>query len=252
MALLPSITPAAVPVRIKFDMFFDRAGVAAGISRAKKMGLWRAGSVVMQNARRSIEKRGMARPKLKEQRSTSSEAMREVLRSREKMVSTVYSKRARKKDERALQQARERMFEMRFRTPSAPGNPPYTHGAQAQLRRSITYGYDAATESVVVGGFMKGIERLVSLHEFGGSQKMAPWAWVPDNDGNGYRGIIGWWAVGRRPKSKRWKLMQRMKPNRFIYPKRPYMQPALEKGVASGRIVAQFANSVRMTGRPGA
>ena len=267
MALLPSITPAAVPVRIKFDMFFDRAGVAAGISKAKRAGLYKAGSVVMQNARRSIKKMGLAKPKLNVQKVYNNMTLGEIanlqgataerlgvlrdskgrfllgsggLRSRDGFIT-----------EADRQKVLERIFEIKFRPPSAPGTPPHTH--LGTLRKAIVYGYDSSTESVVVGGFMPGIPRIVSLHEFGGSQKMAPWAWVPADNGRGYTGIIGWWPVGREPHMhrNRWTPLKKMRQRHFIYPKRPYMQPALEKGISSGRIAAAFGNSVTMTGRPG-
>ena len=252
MALLPSIRPAEIPVRVKFSMFFDKAGVAAGISHAKKMGLWRAGSVVMQLARRSIEKKGLAKPKLKVMTQNPDASLGDLIRLQEARIQNSSSKRERMQAERIRQKLRERIFEIKFRPPSKAPNPPHTH--LGTLRKSIVYGYDSSTESVVVGGFMPGIPRIVSLHEFGGSQKMAPWAWVPDNSGRRYTGIIGWWPVGREPhmRRNRWTPLKKMRQRHFIYPKRPYMQPALEKGVASGRIVAQFANSVRMTGRPGA
>ena len=264
MALLPSIRPAEIPVRVKFSMFFDRAGVAAGISNAKKMGLWRAGSVVMQNARRSINKKGLARPKLKVMTQNQDASLGALIRLQEERIRTSSSKQERMQAERIRQKLRERIFEIKFRPPSLAGTPPNTH--LGTLRKSIVYGYDSSTESVVVGGFMPGIERIVSLHEYGGIQQMAAWAWIPNNNGRGYTGIIGWWPVGRRPQLRpaRWELMGRQSGEsrrgggplgqwrkNFRYPPRPYMRPALEKGIRSGRIAAQFSNSVTMTGRPG-
>ncbi|NBW16180.1 MAG: hypothetical protein EBR82_50175 [Caulobacteraceae bacterium] len=251
MALLPSIGPAEIPVRVKFSMFFDRAGVAAGISKAKRAGLYKAGSVVMQIARRSIEKKGLAKPKLKVMTQNPDASLGDLLRLQEAMIRSSTSKREKMQEERIRQKIRDRIFEIKFRPASKAPKPPHTH--LGTLRNSIVYGYDSSTESVVVGGFMAGIPRIVSLHEFGGSQKMAPWAWVPDNGGRGYTGIIGWWPVGREPHMhrNRWTPLQKMKPRHFIYPARPYMRPALEKGISSGRIAAAFGNSVTMTGRPG-
>jgi hypothetical protein len=251
MALLPSIQPAEIPVRINFDFFFDRAGVASNISHAKRMGLWRAGSVVMQIARRSITKMGMAKPKLKIMVENPGVPLWQL--HNKKGVT-----------QKVQQQIRQRMYEIRMKQPSPAGKPPHTHGGQ--LRKSITYAYDPRTESVVIGGFMQGIERLVSLHEFGGIQQMAAWAWIPDNNGRGYRGIIGWWPVGRKPhlRPERWELMgsQQGESRRgggplglwrknFRYPARPYMQPALMEGIRRGRIPKGFGNSVTMTGMPG-
>jgi hypothetical protein len=265
MALLPSIRPAEIPVRIKFDMFFDRAGVAAGISKAKRNGLVKAGLSVMQRARRSIEKRGSARPKLKVEKTYASMGLQQIAklqgataerlgvlrdsRGRFLVGSGGVSSRDGMITEQDRQKVKEILFEMKFKTPSAPGNAPYTW--TGALRNSITFGYDSSTESVVIGGFMRGIEKLVSLHEHGGSQKMSPWAWVPDKFGRGYSGIIGWWATGRKPRSRRWVPLTAMKSRHFVYPKRPYMAPALKDRIDKGKIAAAFGNSFTMTGRPG-
>jgi hypothetical protein len=251
MSLLPSIQPAEIPVRINFDFFFDRAGVASGISKAKRAGLYKAGSVVMQIARRSITKKGLARPKLKVMTQNPGVRLRDLMQM--KGV-----------DDKTRAKIEERIWEIKYRPPSLAGTPPNTH--LGTLRNSITYAYSPPTESVVVGGFMEGIPRLVSLHEFGGTQRMAAWAWIPAYNGRGYTGIIGWWPVGKKPylRRQRWQLMgsQQGESRRgggplgqwqknFRYPARPYMRPALEKGITSGRIPKGFGNSVTMTGMPG-
>lgn len=62
---------------------------------------------------------------------------------------------------------------------SMPGMPPHRHkqqrGAKAKhdygLQRSILYGYDAGTQSVVIGpsaAFGAGIRRIAKTHEYGG------------------------------------------------------------------------------------
>jgi hypothetical protein len=232
MALLPSFTPSKVEVRIDFKFFFDKPGVAAGISKKKKAGLYKAGSVVMQIARRSIKKMGMAKPKLAIMKQHPTLRLGELHNM--KGVS-----------KRTQQQIRDRLFEIRFRPPSQAGTPPNTHFGQ--LRNSITYAYDPGSESVVIGGFMQGINRIVSLHEFGGTQAMQAWSWIPDNNGRNYRGLIGWWAVGRKPqlRASRWEMMGPQWVRTFDYPARPYMEPAMKEGIKRGRIPAGFGSSVR-------
>lgn len=268
MALLPSIQPAAVPVQINFKFFFDRAGVAAHISKKKKMGLWRAGSVVMQIARRSIKKMGMAKPTLKVQKTYSSLTLGQISqlpgatterlgvmrddRGRFLKGSGGLSSRDGLLTESDRKKVLQRIKEIKRRDASRAGTPPHTHGGQ--LRNSIVYAYDPSSESVVVGGFMRGIPRIVSLHEFGGTQRMQAWAWIPQ-EGNTRRvtGIIGWWAVGREPYRNpgNWQPMGPKWQENFQYPARPYMQPALMRGILSGRIPRGFGSGVNMSGMPG-
>jgi len=237
MALLDSIQAGEVPVKIDFKFFFDKAGVAAGISKKKKAGLYKAGSVVMQIARRSIKKMGMAKPKLK------------VMTQHPKMPLSVivdaYGRSSKISRMIIADKIQQRINEIKFRPPSQPGTPPHTHGGQ--LRNSITYAYSPSTESVVVGGFMQGIPRIVSLHEFGGTQVMRAWAWIPRKTDRLSPGIIGWWPVGKKPRlrSNRWELMGSQWTRTFDYPARPYMKPALMEGIRRGRIPAGFGNSVR-------
>jgi len=243
MALLPSLTPARVEVRIKFSMFFDRAGVASGISKAKKAGLYKSGSVVMQIARRSIQKKGMARPKLA------------VMKQHPKMplssIVDAYGRSSKISRMLIADKIQQRINEMKSRDPSPAESPPFTH--TGALRNSITYAYDPSSESVVIGGFMPGIARIVSLHEHGGTQTMQAWAWIPRKTDRLAAGIIGWWALGRKPRLRkgRWEKMGSQWIRDFTYPKRPYMAPALKEAITKGRIPKSFGNSVSMSGTPG-
>lgn len=239
MAILPSITPARVPVKIDFDFFFDKAGVAANLSAVKRKGLNRAGFAVMQIARRSIKKMGMARPKLK----VSKENPGRDLRSLASDLSLTGKRRDYVTAEKLLQKA----WEIRFKPASRAGDPPHTH--TGILRRSITFAYAPNTESVVVGGFMDGIQHIVSLHEHGGQQQMQAWTWISSNSRK-YSGIIGWWAVGRQPhrRPNRWQQMGSQWVRSFQYPARPYMRPALIEGIRRGRIEKSFGTSVGFTG----
>ena len=248
MALLPSIGAVQTPVKIRFNFFFDRPNVASHLSKAKRAGLYKTGSVVMQIARRSIKKMGMAKPKLKEMKANPNASLVDLLRFHEATIrSGSTSKRDRALAERARQKIKERMFEIKFRPASPAGTPPHTH--LGTLRNAITYAFDPSTESVVVGGFMPGINNIVSLHEFGGWQTMQAWAWIPKGTpGARYRGIIGWWAVGRKPHltPDRWQEMGSQWRKAFPYPARPYMGPALIEGIRRKRIPEAFRNSVKL------
>lgn len=238
MALLPSIKPAGpMPVRISFDFFFDRPAVQNALDKATHRGLYKSGSVVMQIARRSIKKMGMAKPKLAVQKNFPGASLRDLLRFSDKMVSKA-----------AKNKIRERIFEIKRRDASPIGTPPHTH--LGTLRKSIVFAYDPSSQSVVVGGFMDGIPRIVSLHEFGGMQTMQAWAWIPDNKANNYRGIIGWWALGRRPRLQpsRWQEMGPQWRETFNYPARPYMRPAMFEAIRRNDIVRQFADRMRIGG----
>jgi hypothetical protein len=246
MALLPSIGAVQTPVKIRFNFFFDKPNVASHLSKAKRAGLYKTGSVVMQIARRSIKKMGMAKPKLK-QMTTSPGSLSELLRAQEATIgSASTSKRQRALAERARQRLADRMFEMKFRPASPAGTPPHTH--LGTLRNAITYAFDPSTESVVVGGFMPGINAIVSLHEFGGWQTMQAWAWTPAKNKRN-PGIIGWWAVGRKPRwhKGRWTEMGSQWRKAFPYPERPYMGPALIEGIRRKRIPEAFRNSVKLS-----
>ena len=259
MALLPSIQPAGVSVQIKFSMFFDRAGVASGISKAKRAGLIKAGFAVMGLARKSIKKMGMVAPKLAVMKANSGLTLSQLAKlpgmSAEQANEMRDSKGRFLKGSRAItsrqgviteadrRKVLERLKEIRFRPPSRAGTPPNTH--TGAFRNAITFGYDPSSESVVVGGFMPGINRIVSLHEFGGNQNMQAWAWIQPSGWRNNSGIIGWFAVGRRPRGGKWQQMGGQWMRSFKYPPRPYMEPAMKEAIRKGRIPAGFGNSVR-------
>lgn len=217
-----------IPMRINFDFFFDRASVQAALDKAIYRGLYRAGSVVMQISRRSIIKKGMAKPQLKVMRANPDSTLRQLLARND--IST-----------RTKRKISERLYQITFKPASTAPNPPHTHAGT--LRRSITYQYDPSTESVVVGAFMDGAPYIASLHEHGGTQKMAAWAWVPRYD-RGYKGILAWYRVGKGPRSKaNWQITSFRKT--FPYPPRPFMFPAMLEGVRRGRIAQEFAGRFR-------
>ena len=218
-----------IPMRINVDFFFDRASVQKALDRAIYWGLYRAGSVVMQISRRSIKKMGMAKPKLAVMRANPDATLKQLMMRKD--INT-----------RTKRQFAARIFEIKFKPPSQAGTPPHTH--LGTLRRSITYQYDPSTESVVVGAFMDGAPYIAALHEHGGTQRMAAWAWIPRYD-RGYKGIISWYRIGKGPRNARnWQLTESFRQT-FVYPARPFMFPAMMASVRSGRIAKEFEGRFR-------
>jgi phage gpG-like protein len=219
-----------IPMRVNFDFFFDRASVQAALDKAIYRGLYRTGSVLMQISRRSIKKMGMAKPKLKVMRASPDATLRQLM-SRNDI------------NARTKRKIQERLFEIRFKPPSQPDTPPHTHAGT--LRRSITYQYDPSTESVVVGAFMDGAPYIAALHEHGGTQRMAAWAWIPKYD-RGYKGILAWYRVGKGPRNAtNWQMTSSFRKT-FAYPQRPFMFPAMMEGIRRGRIPREFEGRFRV------
>jgi len=218
-----------IPMRINFDFFFDRASVQQALDRTIRWGLYRTGSVLMQISRRSIKKMGMAKPTLKVMRANPNATLRQLLSNNN--INT-----------RTKRKIQERLFEIRFKPPSQAGTPPHTHFGT--LRRSITYQYDPSTESVVVGAFMDGAPYIASLHEHGGTQRMAAWAWIPRYD-RGYKGILSWYRIGKGPRNTaNWQLTGFRQT--FVYPQRAFMFPAMLEGIRRGRIPREFEGRFRV------
>jgi len=221
-----------IPMRINFESFLDREDVIAKIGKAKAKRLRSVGYKVMQTARRSIKKMGMAKPKLKAMRDNPGVSLAQLLRRPD------VSKRTKAK-------VSERLFEIKFKPPSPAGTPPHTH--RGTLRRDIVFAYDHTNESVVVGSFMIGGAWLASLHEFGGSIQMQAWAFVPPFHRTMTFGILSWMRIGKSPKKR-----DRWEPTRlretFHYPARPYMRTAMHQALAKGSIPAEFRNMFRIGG----
>lgn len=218
-----------IPMRINFEFFFDRASVQQALDKAIYRGLYRTGSVVMQISRRSIKKMGMAKPTLRVMRANPGASLRQLLSRGD--INT-----------RTKRKIQERLFEIRFKPPSQAGTPPHTHAGT--LRRSITYQYDPSTESVVVGAFMDGAPYIAALHEHGGTQRMAAWAWIPRYD-RGYKGILSWYRIGKGPRSTtNWQITSFRKT--FPYPKRAFVFPAMLEGIRRGRIAREFEGRFRV------
>lgn len=246
MALLPSggnpygaaisLNMPGIPAGIDYRFFFDRAAVKGTLSQMKHKALYKAGSVVMQIARRSIKRQGMARPKLKVMTENPDSTIRDLIGMSEASG-----------NRRQANQLRRRLLEIQAKAPSAPGTPPHTHRGNLRDKPGIVYAWDGTTESVVVGQGERSAAWLASLHEFGGREQMRGWAWIPRWPRSYRAGIIGYWRVDRSPKrSERWA------PTSFYenvpYPERPYMRPAFRQAINSGRIAAEFANRFKVGG----
>lgn len=225
-----------IPSAINYDYFFDRAAIQKRMDAATHKALYRSGSIVMQIARRSITRMGMAKPKLKIMNENPDASLRDLIWRTEATGD--------KRNNRAL---RERLLQIQAKAASQPGTPPHTHKGNLRDKPGIVYAFDPISESVVIGQGSPSIAWLASLHEFGGTEQMRGWAWIPRWPRSYRAGIIGYWRVGREPKRK-----DRWEPTRFFesvpYPDRPYMRPAIAKAIASKDIVKQFANRFRVGG----
>lgn len=219
-----SLNVPGVPSRINFNYFLDRESVIAQIGKLKAKALSRAGLKVRQTAQKSITKMGMAKPKLREMEANKGVPLNQLLR------------------DPSIPDRRKRLIEKRLREireqrASVPGTPPNTH--KGTLRRDIAFAWDATSESVVIGSFMRGGAWIASLHEFGGREQMRMWAWIPRWPETYTRGIIGYWRIGRSPQKP-----QNWEPTNFLemrdFPQRSYMQPAIRKCVANKSVVNSF------------
>lgn len=225
-----------IPSGINYKYFFDRQLVKSTLTKTTHKALYRAGSVVMQIARRSIKRQGMAKPKLRVMQENPDQSLRDLIGMSEASGN--------KRQENAL---RRRLLEIRAKAPSAPGTPPHTHRGNLRDKPGIVYAFDPITQSVVVGQGSPSIAWLAGLHEFGGREQMQGWAWIPRWPRSYRNGIIGYWRVGREPKrGDRWVRTRFMQT--FPYPERPYMRPAMRKAIDSGRIAKEFANRFKVGG----
>jgi hypothetical protein len=225
-----------IPVSISYKYFFDRQLVKNTLQKAVHAALYKSGSIVMQTARRSIKRRGMARPKLKVMRENPDASLRDLIAMSEAS--------GRRRD---ANQLRIRLRQIVAKDKSLPGSPPHTHKGNLRDKPGIVYAFDPTSESVVVGQGSPSIAWLASLHEFGGRETMQGWAWLPRWKRSYRAGIIGYWRVGTTPKnSSRW--AQTKFRETFAYPARPYMRPAIARAIATRDIVKQFENKFRVGG----
>lgn len=113
---------------------------------------------------------------------------------------------------------------------SAPGSPPSAHAKQQPNLKTILFGYDPRTESVVVGPVrLNGSSRVrvPRILELGGEVTLT-------------QTLVGKaWLTGRKPTSAR----QPTRKKTVNYAARPFMNPALVAN--ESKLPSLWANSVR-------
>lgn len=233
-AIIPN-AHAGMPAGINYEYFFDKEKIKGTLDDMKRKALYRAGSVVFQIARRSIERKGMAAPKLEVMKQHPDSSLRDLI-----TMSMVQGNR------KQASKLRERLRQIKSRDPSPPDHQPFTHKGNLRDKPGIVYAYDSTTESVVVGQGKPDMAWIASLHEFGGKEQQRAWIFIPQYPGQ-YTGIIGWFRTDVTPKRMdRWQ--QTKWERQADYDKRPYMRPAFRKAIDSGRIAAEFKNRFRVAG----
>ena len=116
-------------------------------------------------------------------------------------------------------------YRKKFKNKSAKGTPPHTHGKK-KLRNSIFFARSRNNESVLVGPLFSRVRDVGKAHEFGGPYKMT-------SVGRDNNGVLN---VSRNSKSHKKNLTTRPR----IYPKRPFMYPALKNALP--KLPIQFQN----------
>lgn len=250
-----------IPTRVTVDMFFDRAAIKAALSHIEYEGLSKASMRVKDYAKRSIKKRGMARPQLKVMKDNPGKTLAEMA-AMPGVPATVQ------------RQLRQRISEILSPKGSPVGTPPFTHvpyGHMLGFRRNLYNAYDLRTNTAVVGPSKKGSQwGIPHLHEVGGKIQKTAWELnykyplvgkktmeriVRDTRGDSSRWqgqyqkarqvkrVFKWLPTGRRPfNASKWRPTDITRI--FPYPKRPFMKPALEKAIANGDIAKAFRGRV--------
>ncbi len=252
-----------IPTTIKYDYFFDRAAIKNRMDAATHKALYRCGSIVMQLARRSIKRKGMAAPKLSVMRANEGMSLSALaklpgmtseragiqrdsqgrflkgsgtLRSRDGLIT--------ESDRRRVLQ---RIVEIRRRDPSPAGSPPFTHMGNLREKPGILYAFDKISESVVIGQSQQSMAWIANLHEFGGTARQRAWAWKPRYPDTYKQAIVGFWRQGIEPRNRsRWLPVGTTRT--AVYQPRPFMAPAIAEAIASKDIVKQFANRFKVGG----
>lgn len=217
-----------VAMRASINNFFDRASVQSALSDMEYKALTKSSMRVKDYARKSIKKMGMAKPILKVMKDNPGATLRDL----EKLPGLKAHTR------KAIQR---RVFEIKTRPPSPPGTPPHTHvpyGHMLGFRRNLWNFYDQMTHSAVVGPSKKG-RMLPYLHEFGGTQMLNTWAYIPQYPRK-YNPIVMRMSAGQRPKNQSKWAGPVGSPRSATYPERPYMYPALQKAITAGDLARAF------------
>lgn len=229
-----------VGLRVNTEMFFDRAAIKASLSQMDYAALTKASLRVKDYAKRSIKKKGLAKPPTKLMKANPGVSLRLLAAmpniSPKQRASLV-----------------KRIQEIKTKPPSPPGTPPHTHvpyGHMLGFRRNLWNFYDARTTSAVVGPSRKG-KQLPYLHEFGGTQMLEAWAWKPKYPLRNGKMYVKWLGVGDKPRDpSKWIAFRAKKMAR--YPARPFMHPALKKAIKNGDIAKAFQGAFRASSPGGA
>lgn len=228
-----------VAMRASTSFFFDRAAVKNALTQMQFAALTKGSLRIKDYAKRSIRKQGMAKPPLKVMRDNPGATLRDLERLPGLRPHTRL----------ALQ---DRVREIRTRPASAPGTPPHTHvpyGHMLGFRRNLWNFFDPMTESAVVGPSKKG-RMLPYLHEFGGTQMLNTWAYIPQYP-RAYTPIVTRMSVGQRPRNSNLWAGPVGSARSARYPERPYMFPAMMRAVRNGDLAKAFGGrfSVSQAGR---
>lgn len=210
------ISDFALPTYVRTDMFFDRAAVKDALDRMEYKALTKASLLVRRNAQKSIRKKGMAKPQLREMKANPGMRLQDVARQPGLT-------------DRRRQAVISRMREVQAKDPSPAGSPPFTHvpyGHMLGFRRNLYNAYDSATHSAVVGPSRKGeMWTIPKLHEFGGTLSLRAWVFQPQYARYGKPIVI--WVPRQKELKGNWAPTGATRS--VTYPARPYMRPALEK-----------------------
>lgn len=207
-----------LPTFVRTSMFFDRAEVKNALDRMEYRALTRASLLVRRTAQKSINKMGMAKPLLREQKANPGMDLASIVRSPGIT-------------ERRRRVVIERIREIQAKDPSDPGTPPHTHvpnGHMLGFRRNLYNAYDSGAHSAVVGPSQKGKNWTIPrLHEFGGVVQLRQWVLQPQYPR--YGKPITTWINALDSLTGRWVPTNARRT--VNYPPRPFMRPALDKSM---------------------
>lgn len=217
-------------------MFFDRQAVKDALRYMNFHGLSRASLAVRRIAQKSIKQRGHARPPTKIEQLNVGVPLSQLIQSGNLPPRT----------RGALVRKYREILE---RPASQPGTPPHTHvpsSVMVGFRRNIYNAWDSNTQSAVVGPSKKGKKWILpARHEFGLPVKLRHFMWhLP-----GRRPLMKWFDedddVGPHwlPTNER---------RRVLFPPRPFLRPALQRAVASGKVARAFRQTFGPLGSDGA
>lgn len=227
------ITVPGVGINVRVDQFFDKAGTLAVLTKMEQRAYSQASLKVKDYARRSIAKRGLAKPRLAVMKKYPGLNLTQI--SRQPGITPKQKKRV-----------VDRIQEIKMRPPSAPGTPPHTHvpyGHMLGFRRNLYNAYDRGMRAAVIGPSQKGAQwGIPHLHEFGGSQTLHLWMFHSQYPLTSKGPVVKWLGSGSSPKQpQNWTMMGLTRQGK--YPKRPFMKPALERAVRDGSIRRAFADA---------